>query len=189
MSELLDRPVSVQEIDVKPYTLELTVSGFRIGEKKDSLDAAETFVSFDKLYIDLSSESITQRAPVISTVTLDTLRIRLSREGENQLNISDLIEKFSQPSEDEDETATLFSVSNIVLKNGHIEWVDHFKQNHQEISKIGYTGTIIVIIYREYCPFFILIIRSLKKPVTIVIQYMIFIDQMFFFQVYPVINK
>lgn len=138
LSELLERPVSVQAIEVKPYTLELKVSGFRIGEKNDSVDAAETFVSFDKLHIDISSESITQRAPVISTITLDTLRVRLSRERENQFNFSDLIDKFSQPSEDENETAARFSVSNIVLRNGYIEWVDHFKQNHQEISEINF---------------------------------------------------
>ncbi|MDR4517056.1 MAG: DUF748 domain-containing protein [Nitrosomonas sp.] len=138
LSELLDRPVSVQAIEVKPYTLELSVSGFRVGEKDDSMDAAETFVSFKKLYIDISSESITRLAPVISSITLDTLHIRLAREGENEFNFSDLIEKFSQPSADEDETAAFFSVSNIVLKNGHIEWVDHFKQNHQEISEINF---------------------------------------------------
>ena len=138
LSELLERPVSVQAIEVKPYTLELSVSGFRVGERNDSIDAAETFVAFNKLYIDISSESITQLALVISKITLDTLHIRLAREGENEFNFSDLIEKFSQPSEDEEDTAALFSISNIVLKNGHIEWVDHFKQNHQEISEINF---------------------------------------------------
>ncbi|MCB1984276.1 MAG: DUF748 domain-containing protein [Burkholderiales bacterium] len=138
LSELLDRPVSVQAIEVKPYTLELSVIGFRIGEKNGSIDAAETFVSLDKLHIDISSESITRRAPVISTVTLDTLHVRLARESEHQFNISDLIEKFSRPSEDEDETAARFSVSNIMLRNGHLAWVDHYKQNHQEISEINF---------------------------------------------------
>ncbi|GJL76846.1 DUF748 domain-containing protein [Nitrosomonas sp.] len=138
LSVLLERPVSVQTIEIKPYTLELIVHGFHIGEKKDSADATETFVSFDTLYIDISSESITQLAPVISTITLDTLRVRLSREGENQFNFSDLIEKFSQPPEDDEDKAALFSVSNIILRNGHVEWVDHFKENHQSISEINF---------------------------------------------------
>ncbi|PTN12820.1 DUF748 domain-containing protein [Nitrosomonas aestuarii] len=138
LSELLERPVSVHAIEFKPYTLELSVHGFQIGERKDSADTNETFVSFDELYIDISSESITQFAPVISTITLNTLRVRLSREGEGQFNFSDLIEKFSRPTEDDEDQPALFSVSNIILKNGHIEWVDHFKKNHQNISEINF---------------------------------------------------
>ena len=34
LSEALHRPVTVQSIDIQPYTLELTVDGFRVGEKK-----------------------------------------------------------------------------------------------------------------------------------------------------------
>ena len=32
---LLHRPVTVQSIEIQPYTLELTVRGFRMGEKSD----------------------------------------------------------------------------------------------------------------------------------------------------------
>jgi len=136
LSELLERPVSVQAIEIKPYTLELMVNGFRIGERQDSIDAAESFVAFDTLHIDVSSRSIAQRAPVLSTITLDTLRVRLTREDEHVFNFSDLIEKFLQPSDDEDSGA-LFSIRNIVLKNSAIEWIDRFEQTRQEISDIN----------------------------------------------------
>lgn len=137
LSEFLERPVTVGTIEIKPYTLELSVTGFRIGERADSVDASETFLAFDRLYVDISSESITQRAPVISAILLDTPRIRLVRDDENTFNISDLIEKFSQPSEDEEQA--LFSVSNIELRNGHIEWMDRFKQDRQTISDINFS--------------------------------------------------
>ncbi|SEN39333.1 DUF748 domain-containing protein [Nitrosomonas marina] len=138
LAELLDRPVSVRSIEIKPYTLELFVHGLHIGERADSVDASETFVSFNTLHIDISSKSITQRAPVISTVMLDMPHVRLVREGEHLFNFSDLIEKFLQVPDDEEDSAALFSVSNIVLKNGHIEWVDRFKQNHQEITEVNF---------------------------------------------------
>lgn len=138
LAELLDRPVSVRSIEIKPYTLELFIHGLHIGERADSVDASETFVSFNTLHIDISSKSITQRAPVISTVMLDMPRVRLVREGEHLFNFSDLIEKFLQLPDDEEESAALFSISNIVLKNGHIEWVDRFKQNHQEITEVNF---------------------------------------------------
>lgn len=140
LSELLQRPVTVQSIEIKPYTLELTVSGFQIGEKAGNIDAAKTFASFDSLYVDISAESIIQRAPVITTLLLDGPRFHLSRESEDTFNISDLIEKFLQQPEDKDEEekAVLFSVRNIILNDGHIEWSDHFRHNHQEISEINF---------------------------------------------------
>ncbi len=140
LSETLKRPVTVQSIDVKPYTLELTVSGFHISEKASSPDADETLFSFDKLYIDLSFNSIVQRAPIISAITLTKPTIRLVRETENQFNISDLIEEFTEPSEDDevdDKGTTLFSVSNIVIEGGHFELVDQFMQSHQLIAEIN----------------------------------------------------
>ena len=33
LSEALHRPVTVQSIEIQPYTLEVTVRGFRVGEK------------------------------------------------------------------------------------------------------------------------------------------------------------
>lgn len=135
LSVFLERPVTVDGIEIKPYTLELSVTGFRVGERADNSDAAQTFLAFDRLYIDVSSESITQRAPVISAVVLENLRVRIVREDKEVFNISDLIEKFSQPSED-DEPA-LFSVSNIELRNGHIDWVDRLKQVNQTLSDIN----------------------------------------------------
>ena len=137
LSELLERPVTVRSIEVKPYTLEFALIGFRVGEKADGKDADETFLSFDRLYIDISSESITQRAPVISAIVLDTPYLRFARDDEQTFNFSDLIDKFSQPSEEDDEPA-LFSVGNIVLNDGHIEWIDRFKSNRQSITAINF---------------------------------------------------
>lgn len=136
LSALLERPVTVQAIEIKPYTLELSVNGFRIGEKADGIDAPETFFAFDHLYVQISPASITQRAPVISAVTLDAPYIRLARDDAHVFNFSDLIDKFAQPSEDEE--PALFSISNIALRNGRVEWVDRFKSNHQSISEIDF---------------------------------------------------
>lgn len=136
LSALLERPVTVQAIEIKPYTLELSVNGFRVAEKADGTDAPETFFAFDHLYVQISLASITQRAPVISAVILDAPYIRLARDDTHVFNFSDLIDKFAQPSEDEE--PTLFSISNIALRNGHVEWVDRFKSNHQSISEIDF---------------------------------------------------
>ncbi len=136
LSALLERPVTVQAIEVKPYTLELSVSGFRIGEKAGGADASETFFALDHLYVQINPVSITQRAPVISAVTLDAPYIRLARDDAHAFNFSDLIDRFAQPSEDE--APVLFSISNITLRNGHVEWVDRFRSSRQSITEINF---------------------------------------------------
>lgn len=141
LSDTLQRPVTVALIEFKPHTLQLTIHGFRVGEKTSSPEKPEeTLLSFDRLFIDLSSESITQRAPVISAVTLTTPFIRLVREGKDQFNISDLIAKFTQPAGDDKNAPSqnaLFSISNIKIEEGRFELVDQYQQGHQEISDIN----------------------------------------------------
>ena len=135
LSEALHRPVTVQSIDIQPYTLELTVRGFRVGEKETDIDAGKALFSVDELYTNLSIASIARRAPVISSVSIKAPVLRLVREGENRFNITDLIEDLmNKPKAEGGET--MFSVSNIVIEGGRFEFVDRFKKSHQDISEI-----------------------------------------------------
>ena len=135
LSDTLHRPVTIQSIDFHLYSLEVTIHEFRVGEKATRADADETFLSFEKLYVDIGFvESVTHRAPVVSAITLQTPMLRLVRDGENQFNITDLVTEFSQPSDDDAKGETRFSVSNIVIDGGYFELIDHFKQSHQQIS-------------------------------------------------------
>jgi hypothetical protein len=135
LSEALHRPVTVQSIDIQPYTLELTVRGFRVGEKETDIDAGKALFSVDELYTNLSIASIARRAPVISSVSRKAPMLRLVREDENRFNITDLIEDLmNKPKEEGGET--MFSVSNIAIEGGRFEFVDRFKKSHQDISEI-----------------------------------------------------
>jgi len=140
LSEILQRPVTVASIEIKPRTLELIVLGFRIDEKiaPDKKDA--TLFSFSKLSVDLSIESLKQRAPVLTAVTLTDPQLRLVRESKDQLNISDLLEKFSQPADDEKAASDQrgqFSISNIRIEGGHFEFIDRYKNAEHTITEIN----------------------------------------------------
>ncbi|HEX8874019.1 MAG TPA: DUF748 domain-containing protein [Nitrosospira sp.] len=138
LSEALQRPVTVQSIEIQPYTLELTVRGFRVGEKTSDPDAGEALLSIDELYTNLSSASITHRAPVISAVSVKGPALRLVREGENRFNITDLVENLTKkPAEEQPPKGkTLFSVSNILIEGGRFTFIDRVKKSQQEISEI-----------------------------------------------------
>jgi uncharacterized protein involved in outer membrane biogenesis len=137
LSETLHRPVTVQSIEIQPFTLELTVRGFRIGERPDSADADKALFSVGELYTDLSSASIFKRAPVISAISIREPAIRLVREGEQRFNITDLVEELlNRPEKPDDGKKSLFSVSNITISGGRFEFLDRLKKSQQEISDI-----------------------------------------------------
>lgn len=130
LSEKLHRPVTIQRIEVHPYTLEAAVEGLRIGEREGE---GELF-GLDRLYVNLSSASIYRRAPVISALKLTGPRVHLVRNADGTLSISDLIEEFSkQPPAEE---PARFSVSNIEVEGGRITLDDKLKQGTQQISEI-----------------------------------------------------
>ncbi len=134
LSEAVRRSVTVQSIDIQPYTLELTVRGFRVGEKAESADADKALLSIDELYANLSIASIARRAPVISALSVKGPKVRLVREGEQRFNITDLIEDIMK--RPDDGSKSMFSVSNITIEDGRFEIIDRLKKSQQEISEI-----------------------------------------------------
>jgi hypothetical protein len=134
LSEAVHRPVTVQSINIQPYTLELTVRGFRVGEKAGGVDADKALLSIDELYTNLSIASIARQAPVISALSVKGPAVRLVREGEQHFNITDLIEDFMK--RPDDGSKTMFSVRNITIEDGRFEFVDRLKKSQQEISDI-----------------------------------------------------
>lgn len=136
LSEQLNRSVTIQAIDIQPYTLEFTVLGFRIAEQTDT---DHLLFAFDRLYVDLSIQSIRHLAPVVNRVSLTAPKLRLVREDKHRFNISDLIEQFKpQPDEPVEDTQRkqLFSVSNISIRGGAVEFEDRLKKSHQNIDEI-----------------------------------------------------
>jgi flagellar motor protein MotB len=139
LSEFLQRPVTVASVELKPRTLELTVQGFRIGEKTDTAEAPATLFSFNKLHIGVSFESLKQRAPIVTTVSLTEPHMRLVRKSKDQLNISDILERLQQPSDKEStpHQNIPFSVSNIAIQGGHVEFIDQHENTEHVISEIN----------------------------------------------------
>lgn len=139
LSELLHRRVSVASIEIKPHTLELIVQGFRIDDKAPAHAEPEVLLSFAKLHVDLSIQSLTRRAPVVTAFSLVEPKVRLVRETEDRFNISDLVEQFSQPSEDTDKDAgsTQFSISNITIQGGQFVFDDQYMKADHQISEIN----------------------------------------------------
>lgn len=138
LSRELERTVTIQAIEIKPYTLELLIHGFHIGGKPV---ADDTLFAFERLHVDLSIESIIRLAPVVELVTLINPRFYLQRDENGVLSISDLLTKFGQPKPPDkavaDDDESLFSISKIQITNGFVEFDDRVTDSIQRIAAIN----------------------------------------------------
>jgi uncharacterized protein DUF748 len=129
LSLKLHRPVEIAAIEINPFALSATVRGFAVKERA----GPETALGFDELYLNVSSLSIFRLKPVVSEVRLAGPTLRFARNADGKYNVSDLIEEFLKPS---NEPTPQFSVSNIQVSGGRIEFDDQPKGKKHLVSDI-----------------------------------------------------
>ena len=121
LSENLHRSVTINQIKINPYTLSIAVRGLTIKDKGSS----ETFVSFDEFFVDLQSISIPKMALILKEVRLTNPYIKIARHPDKSYNFSDLMEKGeSKPPEKEKSKPFRFSLNNVRIENGSIDFSD-----------------------------------------------------------------
>jgi hypothetical protein len=116
LSEKLHRPTTISQIKVNPFAFSVTVKGFRMKDR----NGLDVFVSFDELYLNLLSLSIVKGAPILGELKLNNPYVRIVRNDDGSYNFSDLLE--SKPKKES--KMTKFSLNNIQLLNGSIDFID-----------------------------------------------------------------
>ncbi|HKT65379.1 MAG TPA: DUF748 domain-containing protein [Burkholderia sp.] len=120
LSQQLGRPSTIQRIALNPYTLNLEADGVHVGERGGQGD----FIDIGKLVVRPSWSSLFRGAPIVNEVRVDSPRLHIVRYDAQRFNFTDLIEKFSTPSPKPASKPTLFSVSNIQVNDGRIDFDD-----------------------------------------------------------------
>ncbi|WP_038719800.1 DUF748 domain-containing protein [Burkholderia pseudomallei] len=120
LSQQLERPATIARIAFNPYTLRLEADGVRVGER----GGQGAFVDIGKLVVRASWTSLARFAPIIDEVRLDQPRFRIVRYDAQRFNFTDLVDKFSKPSPQPSAKPARFSVSNIQVNDGRIEFDD-----------------------------------------------------------------
>ncbi|CAB3796498.1 hypothetical protein LMG28688_04322 [Paraburkholderia caffeinitolerans] len=131
LSKQLDRPVSIAHIGLNPYTLRLEADRVHIGERGGQGD----FFDVEKLVVQASWSSIFRAAPIVDEVRLDSPRATIVRLDAQRFNFSDLVEKFSKPSEKPSSKPAQFAVSNIHIENGKITFDDRLLNEKHVIDR------------------------------------------------------
>ncbi|GGP72862.1 hypothetical protein GCM10009410_00350 [Shewanella ulleungensis] len=126
LSDILGRQVTLQNIEINPFTTELKVTGFAINEQKQD----SQFVSFERLYANLQVwQSIRLMGLVLEDVVLEQPKIQVSRSQNSQqhdvFNFTDIIERIAsnsstQQAEQQPQSAEMLSMrmANIQLIDG-----------------------------------------------------------------------
>jgi len=136
LSENLHREVTITQIKVNPYTLSLTIRGFKVKDRKGS----ETFVSFDELFVNLQTLSVFKLALIFKEIRLTNPLVRISRHQDQFYNFSDLIKKEEPKPESKAEgkgKPLRFSFNNITIENGSIDFWDGPKQTKHTVRELN----------------------------------------------------
>ncbi|HHO48772.1 MAG TPA: DUF748 domain-containing protein [Desulfobacteraceae bacterium] len=126
LSQALHRPTTVQKVQFNPYTLEAAVTGFQVLEPS----GGEPFVSFERLHVTLQAASLFKRAIIIRSFSLLNPYARIVLNSDKTFNFSDLA------AGDGEEKPLLFSVNNIELLGGGIDFTDRLKEAEHHVTDL-----------------------------------------------------
>ena len=133
LSQNLHREVTINQIKINPYTLSITARGLMVKDRT----GPETFVSCDEIFLNLQSLSVIRLALILKEVRLTKPYIRVTRNQDLSYNFSDLIEKKeSKPPEKEKSKPLGFSLNNIKIENGSIDFLDEPKQTKHTVREL-----------------------------------------------------
>lgn len=128
----LHRPVAVKSVSINPYAMTVKLEGVAVKEREGD----ETFVSFDSLFVNLETASIVRLGPVIGEIRLENPKLRIVRQADKRYNFSDLLDEFMAKPKNDDPTPA-FSLNNIQLTGGSIEFDDRLEDERHLISDIN----------------------------------------------------
>ena len=136
LSQNLHREVTIKQITFNPYTLSTAVRGLLIKDRSGT----ETFLSCDELFLNLGSLSVIRMALVLKEIRITKPYIRITRNQDLSYNFSDLLEeKKPVPPEKPKAKPLRFSLNNISIENGSIDFLDEPEKTKHTVRdlKIG----------------------------------------------------
>ena len=148
LSAQLHREVAIDAIDINPFALSAKISGVSV-----KAAGGKEALGFEELFVNLSTLSIAQAAPVVDEIRLAGLRISVARLADGQYDISDLLDEWLKPSEPS--PTPRFSINNIQLINaklvfddqpvGKVHTVSEINLNLPFISSMAYKADVSVM--------------------------------------------
>jgi uncharacterized protein involved in outer membrane biogenesis len=132
LGTMLNRPVTIGQVHLNPFTLKLELDRLHIGERA----GGAPFVDVDRLTVNVAWRSLFRRAPVLDALTVEHPQLHVTRTAPQQFNFSDLIESFAGQPAAPDAPPTRFALSNIRLQDGDIVFDDRVQNATHHVDRI-----------------------------------------------------
>ena len=118
-SAILGRQVTVERVDFRPWSLELTLEGLRVA----GASGGEQF-SLARFHVNAELQSLFRLAPVLDAVVLEQPRLRVRHLGEGRYDVDDVLARL-RPKEDQPASDPLqFALFNISIAGGELVFED-----------------------------------------------------------------
>ena len=131
VAEKFNRELTVQKLDIDLLNLTAKLDGLVLTDPGSKVP----FASFDHLFVELSPETFSERAPVVKEIRLVNPVIHIVRYGKKQYNINDFVAYAAQPKEVESKTN--FSINNIRIDNGTVRIDDEQRKKTLLIDELN----------------------------------------------------
>ncbi len=136
LSRKLGRKLNVGAVHVNPLALSVSIDDFSLAER----DGKTPFVAFKQFYVNAQLASIVFGCPVLSEVRLTEPTVHLVRTADNTYNFQDILDRLGEaPAEpkEKDSKPLRFSLNNIVVGQGRIDFDDRPKGRRHEIRDLN----------------------------------------------------
>jgi len=144
IDEATGRKSEIAHISVNPFTLSAGISGLRLSEK----GSGATFLALSSARLSLSPLSLPKRSFIISEIHLASPYLHIVRNAPNSFNFSDLLA--GKKEKKETGGTPLFSLNNITIKNGNIDFQDRALSPEKRHSVRGMAISIPFITNMPY---------------------------------------
>lgn len=119
-SQALGRSVTVQRVDFRPWSLELSVDGLRMATAQGDGEQ----LSVARLYVNAELQSMLRLAPVIDALKIEQPRVALRHLGGGRYDVDDIVQRLRKSPSDPRSELAQFALFNIELVGGEFTWVD-----------------------------------------------------------------
>ena len=117
-TQKLGRTVSVGDVKVQPWSLEVTIDNLAIAQAHGT----EPQISIAHVYADLELQSLLRLAPVVDALSIEQPKVVLKHLGRGHYDIDDIITRLA--AEPPSPEPARFSVFNIRIADGQIDYRD-----------------------------------------------------------------
>lgn len=140
LTEQLGRPVSVQAVEFRPWSLDLWIDGLAMAGLAAAVDTASgptpAQATIKRIYIDGSWQSLWRLAPVLDSVAVDSPQVSVTCGADGHSDLDDVWSKLSSQPATPDQSVFRFALSNLQLSDGAVTLQDQARGRIQRLTHL-----------------------------------------------------